>query len=256
MRAVDTATHPAFQGRGIFSRLTQEALERIRPDAALIFNTPNEKSLPGYLKMGWKVAGRIPVWVRIAHPLRFARGAKGIRSGEVPVRPLPTPAAEPAAQVLSETRQLSDLVEESRLDRRMLSTGRDLQYLRWRYACAPSLDYRAIVHERGDQIRGLAIFRVRARGPLWEATVAELLVRPGDDRSARRLLRDIRSSVDADHVTSGFPPGSSPASRLPVGFVRSPMGPTFVVNVFDHGMEPDPSRLSSWALTLGDVEVF
>src|SRR6478736_1311829 len=46
MRAVDTATHPEFQGRGIFSALTRRALDDLRGQADLIFNTPNEKSLP------------------------------------------------------------------------------------------------------------------------------------------------------------------------------------------------------------------
>ena len=53
VRAVDTATHPDHQGKGIFSRLTLEALDSLRDQADFIFNTPNEKSLPGYLKMGW-----------------------------------------------------------------------------------------------------------------------------------------------------------------------------------------------------------
>ena len=58
VRAVDTATHPDHQGRGIFSRLTSEALDLLRGDTDLIFNTPNEKSLPGYLKLGWRIVGR------------------------------------------------------------------------------------------------------------------------------------------------------------------------------------------------------
>src|SRR6478735_9586729 len=50
-RAVDTATDPAYQGRGIFTRLTLEGLEHLPSDGVqLIFNTPNAKSLAGYLK--------------------------------------------------------------------------------------------------------------------------------------------------------------------------------------------------------------
>src|SRR2546430_9489017 len=53
VRAVDTATDPAYQGRGIFSRLTLEAIDHLSSDGIqLIFNTPNAKSLAGYLKMG------------------------------------------------------------------------------------------------------------------------------------------------------------------------------------------------------------
>src|SRR5713101_901703 len=62
VRAVDTATDPAYQGQGIFTRLTTEAIAALTHDGVeLIFNTPNAKSLPGYLKMGWQEIGRLPV---------------------------------------------------------------------------------------------------------------------------------------------------------------------------------------------------
>src|SRR4051794_10846345 len=39
-RAVDTATDPEYQGRGIFTRLTREAIDRLPADGVrLIFNT-------------------------------------------------------------------------------------------------------------------------------------------------------------------------------------------------------------------------
>ena len=62
---MDTATHPDFQRRGIFSRLTEAAVEAARDDGVdLVFNTPNEKSGAGYLKMGWQEVGPIGVMVR------------------------------------------------------------------------------------------------------------------------------------------------------------------------------------------------
>ncbi len=64
MRAVDTATDPDFQGAGIFRRLTLHALDALPAlGVEFVFNTPNDKSLPGYLKIGWKVIGRAPVRV-------------------------------------------------------------------------------------------------------------------------------------------------------------------------------------------------
>jgi hypothetical protein len=39
-------------------------------------------------------------------------------------------------------------------------------------------------------------------------------------------------------------------------FVRAPRGMTFVVNPLGESLDPDPQRLESWALSLGDVEVF
>src|SRR5262249_8542580 len=68
VRAVDTATDPAYQGRGIFTRLTLGALDELREEGiALIFNTPNASSLPGYVKMGWSLVGRLSAAVMPTH---------------------------------------------------------------------------------------------------------------------------------------------------------------------------------------------
>lgn len=61
-RAVDTATHPDFQGRGIFKKLTLQALEDVQKEQeTFVFNTPNDKSRPGYLKMGWQIVDALPI---------------------------------------------------------------------------------------------------------------------------------------------------------------------------------------------------
>jgi len=61
VRAVDTATLPAAQGRGVFTRLTTTAVDELREQGVdFVFNTPNDRSRPGYLKMGWQVVGRVP----------------------------------------------------------------------------------------------------------------------------------------------------------------------------------------------------
>jgi GNAT superfamily N-acetyltransferase len=54
-RPVDTATHPEYQGKGIFSHLTLSLIEDLKKidQKAFIFNTPNGQSKPGYIKMGW-----------------------------------------------------------------------------------------------------------------------------------------------------------------------------------------------------------
>src|SRR6185503_17396733 len=52
VRAVDTATSPAHQGRGIFRQLTITAIEELTTEGVdFVFNTPNDNSRPGYLRM-------------------------------------------------------------------------------------------------------------------------------------------------------------------------------------------------------------
>jgi GNAT superfamily N-acetyltransferase len=252
VRAVDTATHPGFQRMGIFSRLTREALTKLGEEADLVFNTPNQQSLPGYLKMGWRIVGRVPV--RVRRPVRFFSRVRSMELEAGPPGPPPAVGAEPAAEVLRDGDDVSLLLEEQPVESR-LSTPRSLEYFRWRYGAAPILDYRAIREEREGELRGLAIFRVRPRGRLWEATVAELIA--PDGRTARRLLRRVSRAGRPDHLTCSFAPGSIAARAAPrVGFVRVPGGITFVVNPLREGIEPDPADLRSWALSLGDLEVF
>lgn len=63
-RAVDTATHPNHQGKGIFKKLTLQALDEVAQKGdCFIFNTPNNQSRPGYLKMGWQIVDAIPIAV-------------------------------------------------------------------------------------------------------------------------------------------------------------------------------------------------
>ena len=83
VRAVDTATDPDYQGRGLFTRLTLQAIDELRAEGVdFVFNTPNDQSRPGYLKMGWQVVGTLPTHVR---PTRW-RNVAAHRPGAAPRR--------------------------------------------------------------------------------------------------------------------------------------------------------------------------
>jgi GNAT superfamily N-acetyltransferase len=255
VRAVDTATHPDMQGQGIFTRLTRAALEDLRSDTDLVFNTPNDKSLPGYLKMGWRRVGEVPIRVRVRHPVAFARGVRHLDAGPLSSHG-PRVKAPPAAEVLSGLADdaLARLLPAPSPGR--LSTDRSAGYLRWRYADAPVLGYRAVSVRDGSMTTGIAIFRVRPRGPLWETTISEVLVSPGDVATARHVLRAAVRSAEVDHVTCSLPSGSTgSAAARRVGFLPSPEGLTLVANLLRE-VPVDPLALDSWSLTLGDLEVF
>ncbi|HEX2030307.1 MAG TPA: GNAT family N-acetyltransferase [Actinomycetota bacterium] len=248
VRAVDTATHPDFQGRGVFSRLTREALSALEGSADLVFNTPNEKSGPGYLKLGWRRVGRLPVSLRPR--------LRGLRPPAAGSGPPPTVGAPPAAEALADGDALHRLLEHQPDGR--LRTPRDPEYLRWRYVDVPGLAYRAVPYEAGGRLRGLAIFRLRSRRRRWECSLAEVLVGSGDRATAGRLLRAVAAACPrAAHVAALFPPRSTPAAAARRrSFVRIPLGPTLMVRLLAREISPDPTARASWALSLGDVEVF
>lgn len=258
VRAVDTATHPAHQRRGIFSELTRAALELLSAEADLIFNTPNERSLPGYLKLGWRVVGTVPVAIRLRRPIAFARGLPTLRHANIASRrPHPVVHAEPAAEALADAREVAEFLATTRSFSDRWSTRGGVAYLRWRYADAPLLDYRALRIRREGRLRGLALFRVRPRGGLWETTISELVVPRDEPMEAGLLLRGVARAATVDHIACSFPAGSfARRAARRGGFVRAPFGPTLVVNPLNDELDPDPTGLGAWGLSLGDLEVF
>jgi GNAT superfamily N-acetyltransferase len=259
VRAVDTATHPDHQGRGIFSRLTREALDVLRSDVDFVFNTPNGNSLPGYLKMGWRQVGRIPISIRVRRPVRFVRRAREATTAiaNAPDRPMPSVIAMRADVIRERAADVGKLLESARDTSGRLSTPRDTAYFEWRYADAPGLGYHVVFDDASTELLGMAVFRVRPRGSTWETTIAEMVTSPGDVGSAARLLRAAARAARVDHVACHFSPGSTSArAGMRSMFVRAPRGMTFVVNTLTEALDPDPQRLESWALSLGDVEVF
>jgi GNAT superfamily N-acetyltransferase len=252
VRAVDTATHPDFQGMGVFSRLTRAALDAMEGQVDLVFNTPNGKSGPGYLKLGWREVGRVPVAVRVRRPLRLLTSRRARPGGPAPAPPV---AAGPAAATLEDAGAVAAVLGREPTPGG-LATPRTVEYLRWRYGAAPLLGYRAVAEERGGELAGLALFRVRPRGGLWESTVAEVLA-GGDPATARRLLRRVAAAAPVDHLTLHAPAGS-PLARAArrCGYLPSPAGIRLVANPRTAGIDPDPTRLDAWALSLGDLEVF
>jgi len=256
VRAVDTATREDQRGKGIFSTLTKAALAELRTDTDLVFNTPNGSSRPGYLKMGWQEVGRVPVWVKVRRPIAFARGLRSASSVTTrPAREIDVDAPLASAG-LGDDAELRAFLEQLDRPADRLATPYTPEYLEWRYANAP-LGYRAIVVRDAGRIRGIAIFRVRPRGVLWEATIAEILVRPGDRAAASDLFDRVADSGHLDHLTCHFSPGSTQLTAARRRrFIRSPKGELILtVNPLHEGLGL-VSDLGSWAVSAGTLEVF
>lgn len=228
VRAVDTATHPDYQRRGIFRTLTESALE-VAADVGvhMVFNTPNAKSGAGYLKMGWEEVG--PIGVMLApHPLRvFATS-----DGDTPLLAQPERA-----------------VNLNVVDRkpRGLRTPRTRDYLEWRFDGNPNAQYHKVT--KGN---GLAVLRSNVRNGRPELVISDLF---GDDahhaaRTARRLSR-------AAYLVGWFSKGS-PERRAAIraGIFAVPMLKALTLVVRPIGDVPTGVRsLQTWDLSMGDMEL-
>ena len=248
VRAVDTATHPDHQGRGVFRALTLRAVDELRDEGVgFVFNTPNDRSRPGYLKMGWREVGRVPLAVRPAGPSALVRMVRA----RVPAAKwsLPCRVGEPAAAVFGggggDDRDLVELLADQPPVTGLV-TDRSPAFYAWRYSL-DALAYRVV--PVGASLRqGFAVFRLRARGGAVECVLCDVVVPGGDRRVADRLVAAVARRTRADYairVGRGTVTGA--------GFVRLPrQGPVLTWRALRHTTMPPLAR---WHLSLGDVEL-
>ncbi len=258
VRAVDTATHPDWQGRGIFKRLTLALRETVQAEGvSFVYNTPNDQSRPGYLKMGWTAVGRPSIWVRPRRPVRllgaYLRGLSGGKEGTPPE----VEAESAGAHLLQPTvRAIADRAAGS--PRTAFHTRRTAEYLRWRYAVIPDFRYHALSKGEGDD-GAIVVLRTRRRGAIAEIRICDVVVgqTAGARRNAVSLLRDAARVADAD-VAIAMPGSIDGASMAMAGYLPVPnVGPVLTVFPLNEASgAPDPLVRSSWRLSVGDLELF
>ena len=241
VRAVDTATHPDYQGLGIFRTLTVRGVaELTMAGDGIVFNTPNDQSRPGYLKMGWSVVRRLPVGVLPARPGALPKMARS----KVPASlwSEPTPAGLDAREVFADDAVATALLQHA--PAKGFRTDRTPAHLRWRTSFEP-LRYRVLL-AASDPAEGGIVFRLRRRGDTVEAAMIEQLV--PDKVTGARLVARMLKETGADYAI-GLRTGPS------AGLVPLPVpgaGPILT----SRPLAATPPPASHWRLTLGDVELF
>lgn len=267
LRAVDTVTHPDWRGQGLFSRLTRELVRKVGEEGiSFIFNTPSSQSRPGYLRLGWRVAGRAPLLIRMARPWRLPVQLIAVQLGRAKSR-VPDLSGFPRVTELldgPDTGWLAEALESSGESPPRLSTARSLPYLRWRYQDipgGPSFEYRSLSRSTGSA-HAAVVFRGRSRRGLAEIDVAEIFPGPGGDAKssvalAADLLRELVKSADADILAAVAAPGTPERLALrKAGFVPARrLAPWVTVLPLEASAGPG-LHVDDWRWSLGDLEIF
>jgi len=264
VRAVDTATHPAYQRRGIFSTLTRQAVAELSEAGVhFIFNTPNQQSLPGYLKMGWQVVATWPIYIKLLRPVRMLAGL--IRRS--PAGPhLPAFEQYFGREVMNwETfthqyaAKIPALLEAWEQERTQvgLRTPRELTYLQWRYGQHPHLQYGVYALEQAGDLSGFAILRPNFRYGFKEVVLTELFLKSPDLEFGRLFLNSLHWQLKADYIVAHFAQNTVERAWLGRnGFLRVPRrGMVFTVRPLNV-LPQDVLQPATWDLSLGDLELF
>lgn len=223
VRPVDTATSPQSRRMGVFRALTEYALEKVvaDPEIDLIFNTPNEMSRPGYARMGWTI---LPP---LSHGLRLI----------LPGRPV---------ALTDDPQQVWHAFDQFPFPETRLCTERSANYAAWRYAPASGIAYRSASLQGAPGTNGI-VYRVAQRRGIRLLIVNELF---GAKDEQTELLMGAARRESALAVLSTMGAGSS---SLPGKWLWR-RGESVVAVRALKDIHPDPTRLDSWALALGDLE--
>jgi len=235
LRAVDTATHPKHQGKGVFKKLTLKAIEIAKEQADdFIFNTPNTQSLPGYLKMGWGEVDKLKVRIIPANPLNWLNvkqtGHYNINNNSSDVQ---------IAGLISKYNNL-------KAGENKLFTFKSPEYLSWRYENNPLQKYEV----NGDQDFYLSGY-IKEHKYFKELRITEHIF--FDDfglQKINRAVKEFSKKFGAHIITStGLNSG--------LGFSGN-YGPVLTlrdVNL-DSNLKKELLQLNNWSYTLGDLELF
>jgi GNAT superfamily N-acetyltransferase len=233
-RAVDTAVHPAHQGKGIFTKLTKTLLEEVKKEGFdLIYNTPNPQSLPGYLKMGWKKWGRLPLKIQLHFPKPWSNS--------------------PLINFdWSEARSLIQEIETASNPSFMAQSRIKPGYIHWRYENCPVVNYSFI----SDFKSYLLIFRIKEGKWGRELRICDLFCGVNFDKVAKRALnRQFKELVISEKIRfSSFSGLNSKSENLNLGLLPVlPLGPLVTLNQLNKDLN---CAKIDWNWSLGDLELF
>ena len=238
-RAVDTATHPKHRGKGIFKKLTLTAVEVGKKNRDhFVFNTPNEKSRPGYLKMEWKPVGKIKVGLKPC----FRSFLKLKKQLPVYRHFLKTPVSELELLCTEWNKRMESSSE--------LFTPKSANYLSWRFENNPLQNYE-IYSENGVYMAGY----VKKRGNLSELRISECIFDSGRKsckKNVKRKMREWSAKFGTQVITF------SPQHYSDWYSFKGNFGPVLTLRDLNLSSVENTRFLDikRWGNSLGDLELF
>lgn len=250
VRAVDAATHPEYQRQGLFLKLTYSLIEKMKADGVdFIFNTPNNMSGAGNLKMGWKVLGKTKL---VILPSRFDK----IVANRINEKFTNVIFEEDAFEISEELEKIM-LVHLSKRENKLKKVI-SLEYLKWRYQDIPYYNYGLKINEKSDFA---IIFRVLERGKIRELRIVDLFLKNINmgylENELKVSIKKLLYSYHCDVATLSCEDTSVISNIVKNGrFIN--LGPKGL-NVFLRSLNLNIDELlimHNWDYSTGDIEIF
>lgn len=235
-RAVDTATHPNHQGKGIFKKLTRKALEIAGNQGDhFVFNTPNKQSKPGYLKMGWEEVGKLDVNLILISPVYWKKNQNLVNYNVV--RDYETDMG------------ILDNWNDSLKRTGRLFTPKSRAYLNWRYVNNPLQRYNVFFNNE----LFIAAY-VKNHKHFSELRVSEVILSSEyNKKSLNKMVKNWAKEFGVNMITFNIP---GEASISPI-CLTGKFGPTLTFKGIVQNLDDSYFlNCKNWEYSLGDLELF
>ncbi|MDX1761040.1 MAG: GNAT family N-acetyltransferase [Christiangramia sp.] len=243
-----TMTHPSFQGKGIFSSLSNALYKRVRDELGvnMVFGFPNKNSHYGLVKkLGWKDVAVIPNFSLNINDLKKVESTTTMRIIES-----------------FETRH-SDFISRTITDLGFsVYVNRSEKYLNWRYQDCPINDYSCFEILKDGTCVGIAITKIFIPGPSSnpEVDIVELFC-AADLKMLQEVLMHINHFYSKQGLADSnlnlwmslFDPRHLLLERLgfSLGMPLTYMGAKEFTKGFDM-----VSEYKNWYISMGDSDIF
>ena len=271
---VDVMTHPEYRYQGMFTEIGRYALKCSGEDGIeFSYGFPIRKGvMPGHLKVGWKVAFDLPVYV---YPVnytaiirKFTKNA--IISGIVGL--LPDCCIKAVSRVrdcfdksiIKEadkfifTPELDDLLKDINRQHKVMQR-RDRQFLDWRYNANPLRNYKVFyAFSHNGRLDGYAVARKAQIYDLRCVTIMDIQSRHFSNKITASLLNVIRRyavkegcSLVGCMINNNY----YKKSMLKAGYIRSPYVFKFIIHENSHiSYMSELMDNTNWLLTWADTD--
>jgi GNAT superfamily N-acetyltransferase len=277
--SLNSATDPAWRGRGIFGRLLSDACDlSAKEGMAFTYGFPNQWSYPIFLRTGFADIGSVPLLIKPLNPQRLVRKATGNRLLGAAAWPASLIWHQPAAGRREGSGQ-AEIVRVEKFDdsftafwervknRFPVMIVRDAAYLNWRFVDIPLRKYVCFAARAEDEVKGFIALRVAPVASFNAGLVVDLLVEEGESGAeAGRALIDEAFRHFREHdldMLGSLALAHTREFRLlrEKGFWVCPkrlLPQPFPIIVRCHEGEGSPSRLAyelvNWFVTMGDYD--
>lgn len=268
--SVNTLTHPAVRGKGVFPRLAEKVYEEcVKGKIDITLGFPNPASKPIFLsKLNFQSIGELDLYVKTINPIRAAftvifnrRNKSGEEIFSNNEEAHSSSVSRFSFQNDSELYQ-AFLKKFNSADR--ITTYRSPEFLKWRYMQVPIRRYSILKEKNENGITALAVIRMKYIYGLRCGIVTDLMT-DGEADSGKKIISEIHRMSATDNLDLLIFAGSGNSREAKLvtqnGFRKMsskllPQSLTAILRVHNTEISAEDFPESKWFLTFGDYDIF